>query len=1017
MKPIYLEMTAFCSYCGTAKIDFTRLYENGIFLITGKTGGGKTTILDAVCTALYGSATGSQRSKEWEQLRCLNAPDSQPTVVDFTFSLGESVYRFRRELRKRNSKKENAKLVDVNECYRKTGEPDEWQLIVSGKTNVNREAEKILNLTREQFVKVIMLPQGEFRELLIASTTDKGKILETLFGTERWKLIAKGMAKELSGIEERCRTLENGKAAALAGAGCASSDELKEKIARTGAQLDEYSQREQSNLLRTKQAQESLNAATVVAGQFDELETKKALLANLKSQASMMAEYEKSLEHSQKLQKVLSEFDQLSKARENAGSIQQRLETAKSAKASANAALTEAQRNIEKLPELEQTQKRLSADNTTLTELTKDRPGYESAVASLGRKRKELDELQTNRAVLEKNRAATEERIKNGRQYLEENRPDDDAHNNATLRRSTLEKTLDLALEYEKKARRLSETAVQAEQAESAIRRCLGELESRKRTLEAVDHAIRLDRAYSLAAGLAEGTPCPVCGSVHHPSPALPARSTPTSEDLEECRRQVEAAQRHWQEAQSNHSRLSATQNELEQDIKALIEKNAGEELKSASQIRAEFDKAKAECESLEKQAKIYAKSQITVNGLISELSNIISDIQNIDTHINLLKVEIASHSAKADATEQRLKAYGMDGFEALDKKLSAVRAELRRTESAAAAVSNAMSEARSRADKAQAAYEAADSACREAAAELRVCQANFEKRCMELDIPAGCDVRAEKLPDSTMAEYAVKIQNYRQALFSAGERIGQLSDELEGKVRPDTDALRKVYEDSVNEGRTVSAQIGSLKNSLETLRQTTDTVSQYDSELGRLTAKYSTAKRMATLLSCEGNSLKMSIDIYVLSIKLEEVIHYANHYLRQLTNGQLEMKRKTEASGRDKYQGLDIEIIDGSLGGVRAVSTLSGGEMFLASLSLAFGLSDTVQSFAGGVHLDSLFIDEGFGSLDSETLDTAMNAITRIGKNKLLGIISHVSELRERIPCRIEVVKNGEGSSLEIRA
>ena len=216
-------------------------------------------------------------------------------------------------------------------------------------------------------------------------------------------------------------------------------------------------------------------------------------------------------------------------------------------------------------------------------------------------------------------------------------------------------------------------------------------------------------------------------------------------------------------------------------------------------------------------------------------------------------------------------------------------------------------------------------------------------------------------------------------------------------------------------EGQRISGEKGEQSSLLEGLKQHRETIRRADAELQALEKRFAVAQDMHLLLSNK-NISKMSIDRYVIGIKMDEIILHANAYLGRLSRGQYAMKRIE--SGTNKInQSLSIEIIDGSTGGVRPVSTLSGGEMFLASLALAFGLSETVQSFAGGIHLDSLFIDEGFGSLDRETLDTAMDAIARVREDRLLGIISHISELQERVPFGIEVIKDRDGSSLRLKA
>lgn len=1017
MKPIYLKMTAFGSYCSTAEIDFTKLYDNGIFLITGKTGGGKTTILDAMCAALYGKATGSERAKEWRQLRCGSAPNSVDTELEYIFSLGEIKYRFYRRWHVPNTKNGEFKINDTeNACYHARNDED-WKLIASGTSNaVNKAAEDILKLSQTQFVKVIMLPQGEFRELLTASSDEKAAIFKKLFDTERWERITDRIAEEYRAAEKSCAEHTARISSALQAAQCETLDSLHERMDTCQSELEELQKQKEQNARQTEQASAALKAAEATAALFAEQEQLRSNLTQLNTQAEEIDTLQATLSRSRTLRGVLSEYD-LKEAAANAVKKQTAaLEAARQTAEAAEAQWREAEENARTLPSLEEQKRNHLTRIAGWKDLASDRAAFHTASQNLNNNRHLLAENEQHLQQLEKEKTDAEARVQKGSEYLESCRAATEKLGGMIQQRHVLEQLYITTSEYEEKSRQTEILHGKIAASEASIQEREAEYEALQKTLLSVEQAITADKAYSLAATLADGMACPVCGATHHPRLALPSDTTPTAQELAACRNSVEKHAKWLESARADHAALLTQYRLLENDRQALLAKAGGSLNRSAASVKTELDAANAEEANLRKFSRQTEKAQERLRELERALTVNREDTQNVTTHCNNLHIAIAADQQKLQSLRERLAAQGIEDFAVLDQKLAEAGAALAQIERKIKICTDTLTQATSRRSSTQATLHAAEEAMAAARAEYAQREESFRTRCAALQVDENADIRGGVLPDQTEKEYESRISEYNSRLSFVRTRIAQLAEALREQTPPALDTLRTDHAATLAEGHRISQTIGNTTERMNFLSETARTTAKEQQALDKLQKTYDTAARLNSLFSGR-NEMRTSIHEYVIGIKMDEVLANANLYLGRLSGGQYAMQRKDRDSigGRARRQGLDIEILDSSTGKVRPVSTLSGGEMFLASLSLAFGLSDVVQSFAGGIHLDSLFIDEGFGSLDSETLDIAMEAITQVRENKLLGIISHVSELKERIPYGIEVLKSHDGSKVNV--
>lgn len=1011
-------MTAFGSYCGTAEVDFTKLYDNGLFLITGRTGGGKTTILDAMCVALYGKATGSERAKDWKQLRCNNAPAAVDTEVEYVFSIGATQYKFYRRWHLPNSKKGEPLLKDAESaCYSRPEGLDEWELLASGSAKaVGEAAEDIVKLTQTQFVKVIMLPQGEFRELLTSSSDEKEAIFKKLFDTEHWEDLTDRISAEFRAIEAQCASHTRSRALCLASADCKDTDTLQAALAQGKTDLAALETRAKENTRQAQQSAAALQAAEETAKRFEERTRQRAALERLTAETDQYTALEARLLQSRRWRGALASFRLLRESQAAALRCGQTLELSRKALTDASAALEQAQQDATRIPALETRKAESQTASAALTELARNRVSYDTHVRKLAESEAALRDEEASLAVLLTKKTETETAIAKGNDYLKDCYAALAALNQANEQVHQCRQQYELTRDYEEAAAKLTAAETSLQAAADTVLHGEQTLTSRRAIAAAVEQAVTGDRAYSLAVMLEDGKPCPVCGSVHHPSPARPTDTTPTAAELAQARADAETAAKHLETARANLSACETQRNLLRESVGQYREKAGGGFERTAEQCKAAWDEAETRVAALRKTVGNTERAERKLRQLNDNLTAIGHDIENANTHINNATLQIASSRQALDALTEQLKRRGIGSFEALEQQLARVRQELASADGQINRLRESLSAATVRHSGAQATLTAAQQAYDDALADRDAKQTAFREVCAGLGIAEDTDIAAGVLTEAAEAESEEKLTAYRQQLHFVRTRLTELSDALDGREPPDLDALRTAHADVLEEGRAIAREIGHLQTRQQSLADTAAAVAREDAALAALQPEFDTACRMNDLLSGR-NEAGVPIHQYVIGLKMDEVIISANLYLNKLSKGQYAMKRKGTKSGRARHQGLDIEIIDSVAGRERAVATLSGGELFLASLSLAFGLSDVVQSFAGGIHLDSLFIDEGFGSLDSETLDTAMDAITQVRENKLLGIISHVSELKERIPCGIEVVKTNDGSALKLRS
>jgi exonuclease SbcC len=1012
MKPRKLLMQAFGAYLNKTEVDFTPLFGSKLFLITGPTGCGKTSILDAMSFALYGRATGSVR--DVRDMRNTAAPKTTDTEVSFEFELDNTYYKFDRsihihERKLRDGGKEND-ITNEAACYEFDG--SDWKLINSNTNGVREKAEQLLGFSYEQFSQVVVLPQGEFRKLLTASSAEKQKILEVLFGMQRWQLFVKALSERSKSLEVELNELTLKKDTILSSAGVQNIDELNEMQQKSAQQHEELQDALTTLNIDLSNANNIYNSAVKTAEHFSEQEQCSIRLSMLISKIDENQRRLERLKLAQKADKLLPfaradmqtagvlqlTTEKLTAAQFEEKSAQQQKEQAEQAAKeleSLNNTLTTLAAEAERLQAMHGTAENI---NTVLLE----KKSIEAAFITVERK---YATLNTQLEACKLQQCNTAESINQIIKLFVM------PFAALTQRKTELETITQLKNEYEKlkadelllkdkRERKLREYQ-QAEQ----------KLKAAKTSLELMEQAEKQDKAWHLAQALEDGKPCPVCGATSHPKPALPQTGVPDKATMEAQQNNIKELEEAFEAIKADgtkiRTQLDNFANQLEQlelkiaeheDIKLEIAKD--ELVLTKSQIEISIEKQK-EQKKLELEAELLKEKSLQIE---KQLSEVLQQKNELQTQTDIIGGRL--EQLYAGSTEE------MRDVKIINDRIIQVKIENEKTKTAISQITRNLQAAQTRHAAAKAAKIAAQEALETAQNRKAQTFGELEKAASELGFDKNTDLQAMILSAAQQKELQTAIETYDRELHSLTQRLAQLNTILEGIQKPDIESLRGKTEQLRATIQQSASQKGSLEFKIVALRKAASELENIAEIYEKTKQQYEISYRIYKLINGE-NALKTPIHQFILGLMLDDILTSANQHLLKMSRGQYSLIRNEEIQRGGGTKGLDLSVNDAWRGGARSVNTLSGGEMFLASLSLAFGLADVVQSYSGGIRLDSIFIDEGFGSLDNETLEIAMQALQYIrSAGRLIGIISHVNELKERIPSHIEVTKGNDGTS-----
>jgi len=1015
MKPLTLIIQAFGPFAGVEVVDFTRLGPNPLFLINGPTGAGKSSILDAICFALYGQTTGNER--DGTQMRCDHADLNVITEVSLEFALADKRYLIRRvPMQERAKSRGDGTTIQQAEAQLREldGSADGRLIVSKSVVEANAEIKELIGLGVEQFRQVMVLPQGKFRELLLADSKDREAIFSQLFETHIYKKIENRLKEKASKIKQDVERHHSEISGILQAADVSSEDDIEIELeALVVAEADQKAIRDTAAGLlanfRTKKEQGlDLNK------RFDTLAKKSLELEAKASEGSLIAEKEQRINNAAAAQKIYHLYASNNNATKNRIAAQQQLDEALTLHRSAEVSRDEALQNFEIAKKAS-----LQVDGLKATKGTLE--NYRLLVGNLTSLDKELaaSEVAEKQAKgeLARIKQAADSRaleLTQAEHRQEQLSKDLEKHSDAKLSLEQIKSTLATRNELAAESAKQKETTKLLAQQKEVFNTKNAEFDTARLVTKRTEMAWHAGQAALLAADLKEGEPCPVCGSDEHPKPAANTDlvEVVSKDQLDAARGLEECARSAMQASKDAYTKTEAQFQSLTDNIAKLV---AG--LKHYAEMAVET--VKAEAAAAEKLLSNLNRKQQEHARLAEQITNIKQLQQNDATELQKITNEaqqkreayLAIEASRNQLLTQVPEPYRIAG--ALDRELSSITAKVQTLVENFERADTQYKNAKSHFDGAAAAVATRQSQLKAQEQLMNEALVAWQKALSGSVFATEASFQTASLAETDLAQITGEVKYYHDELNSLKGVVAQLQQDLHGLQRADLEEIEKDLIEHAESHQLADEawhKTQSRVRALKGYQQKLSKAHEVNAELEKQYAVIGTLNDVAN--GATGN--KVSLQRFVLSVLLDDVLIQASQRLKIMSKGRYQLVRKEDRSKGNKASGLELEVEDGDTGKPRSVATLSGGESFMAALALALGLSDVVQSYAGGIKLDTLFIDEGFGSLDMESLDAAIRVLIDLqATGRTIGIISHVTELKEQMALRIDISRGASGSSI----
>lgn len=1002
MMPINLTLSAFGPYPDTITIDFESFQEDGLFLITGPTGSGKTMIFDAMIFALYGKTSGQIR--QTDSLRCDHALNEIPTFVEFSFSLHQQNYTIKRNpkyyLEGKKTPKQPSALLTL---------PD--GKMVEGIKEVNQKMISLLGVDDQQFKQICMIAQGEFTKLIMASSDEREKVLRELFHSETYQKLEEKLKVHLKTYQDKYDLLLNkrkdlmqelqvedhqeylSKQTKLIASQQKEYDDLKKDLDQKKQQLQLYRLQNQ-RLIQLKDLKQQFQDLKKQENDYQKLnktvdtlkkaqETNYLYISYIKQQKKLQTlklNQEDFLKQLKKLEKDYQEkkvqADSLDYKQQTKEKLQNQIQETKQLINQ----IYQYQNDYQNLQTLKQQYRMLDEEHKLFL---KKKEKFENGL------QRDQERIQSEQQVQSKYELIKQQYVRLNEQKVKVHQLSD--YYDQILKLN--ENKSDLQEEYTVVEKQVDHERMQYNQMEKLYFR---------------------KQAGIFALQLKEDQPCPICGSLHHPHPAQIEKEDITKEKLDQQAKKVK---------QQEHRLQDILQKILLSNQKKEMLVKQTKQLSSELNIQEEISK-----EIFIKELDHLSKDEKRMKKEYLELQDELKYIQKLKKSVALSLKDMSTYESK-----ELKQAQSLENIQVQIHQLSGKLDDSMRQYEIGEVNKN---------------YQQVQKEYRQLSLEIETIQQDYEK------------VKNKYL------EIKIKISSLNQQIIQEQE----IYDELDNKYHTALDAfineeeflnlktqinqisiLEKKYQDYLISLKSLNEQIISLENEVkdstyvdlsslsETIKEVNQQLREKNDDLEKLKIDYSLKEKMIKdiqkinqqlekdedtyqryldlyNLASGKNNARVSIERYVLATYFENMLIYANVIMKQLSQGRYQLLRKDDAGKGRSQQGLELDVFDQESGNIRSIKTLSGGESFKAALSLALGLSRMVQDYAGGIELNTLFIDEGFGSLDSQSLDQAMNCLMELHhENKLIGIISHVSDLKDRIERQLVVERKQKQSVIQM--
>lgn len=917
MRPLKITMSAFGPYAGEVTLDMQKLGKSGIYLITGDTGAGKTTIFDAISYALYGEASGNYR--ENTTLRSKYASADTPTFVELEFEYNNEIYKINRnpEYPRPNKRGEGFTKQSANaELVMPDGS------VITKIKEVSAKVEEIIGINKNQFSQIAMIAQGDFRKLLNCETNERSKIFRKIFKTEPYHNIEiklsslfnelkRNREKEKSGIEQYINQLKcnENDTLSLELERAKSGDVLIENVIKLAGEIINKDTLEYT---KTQKNIESIN---------EEIEKINSNIKLYENQEATKKAYAKA---SSKLEELKTKRNDCEKAYKSAEAQRERLED-----------LTRKINLINsKMPKYDELK---SLENS----INERAQSFEKSNNSLKLKQQEITLLE--KEIDEKSKA------------LEEVKGADLLVQKLTVQKEEINKKAEALKELKTEIDRCKTEQKNLKNAQSFAKSALDEYGALENEYNQIYIAFFNEQAGIIADELKDGEPCPVCGSTSHPNLARKSENAPSQADVESAQNLVKKAQEKADKARDTASAIKSRFDEIAANVKSAAKKLFGTDdnvfddyNSNINALKKEYDCTLALLKTANEKLNLYQK-------LDKEIPKIQEKQKSLSDEISTLNTQKASDEAFISENTKRVTSIKSElDFESADL----AKDKLKEYTNLSKDIKNTIEKSKNDFDDIKSKYDTQKG--------TKASLENALKEFKEIDL-------------ASLNEKSLKLNEYKK----------------------DVDKTAK----------SLYSRIESNKLLVDDISEKRDILKGYDDKFVWLKALSETANG-----DISGKE-KITLETFVQMTYFDSIIRKANIRLLTMSDGQYELVRRSDAETLKKNEGLALDVIDHFNASTRSVSTLSGGESFMASLCLALGLSDEIQSSNGGIKLDTMFVDEGFGSLDGEALDRALSALTSLSQgNRLVGIISHVDALCDRIDNKIVITKDRTtGSNAQI--
>ncbi len=917
MRPLKITMSAFGPYAGEVTLDMQKLGKSGIYLITGDTGAGKTTVFDAISYALYGEASGNYR--ENTTLRSKYASADTPTFVELEFEYNNEIYKINRnpEYPRPNKRGEGFTKQSANaELVMPDGS------VITKIKDVSAKVEEIIGINKNQFSQIAMIAQGDFRKLLNCETNERSKIFRKIFKTEPYHNIEiklsslfnelkRNREKEKSGIEQYINQLK-----------CNENDTLSIELerAKSGDVLiedviklaGEIINKDTLEYTKTQKNIESIN---------EEIEK---INSNIKLYENQEATKKAYVKASAKLEELKTKRNDCEKAYKSAEAQRDRLDDLTSKINLINS----------KMPKYDELK---SLENS----INKRTQSFEKSINSLKLKQQEITLLE--KEIDEKSKA------------LEEVKGADLLVQKLTVQKEEINKKAEALKELKTEIDRCKTEQKNLKNAQSFAKSALDEYGALENEYNQIYIAFFNEQSGIIADELKDGEPCPVCGSTSHPNLARKSENAPSQADVESAQNLVKKAQEKADKARDTASALKSRFDEIAANVKSAAKKLFGTDdnvfddyNSNINALKKEYDCTLALLKTANEKLDLYKKLDKEIPKIQEKQKSLLDEISKFNTQKASDEAFISENTKRVTSIKSEL------DFESADR----AKDKLKEFTNLSSDIKNAIEKSKNDFDDIKSKYDTQKG--------TKASLENALKEFKEIDLVS-------------LNEKSLKLNEHKKD-------IDRTAKSLYSRIESN-----KLLVDNISEKR--------------------DILKEYDDKYVWLKALSETANG-----DISGKE-KITLETFVQMTYFDSIIRKANIRLLTMSDGQYELVRRSDAETLKKNEGLALDVIDHFNASTRSVSTLSGGESFMASLCLALGLSDEIQSSNGGIKLDTMFVDEGFGSLDGEALDRALSALTSLSQgNRLVGIISHVDALRDRIDNKIVITKDRTiGSNAQI--